>query len=607
MPRHRFASPAVPLTGVLLAAALSLLSSCSEPDGPADATPGVLPVAAQALTPAAASTLVLWVTAADLKTPYGFNLTVTKGAAYGALPLPMGGSRLLTALLYDADGTETYRGTATTYVEAGLNPTVNLTAKARYGGSPITVKLDITGVALGGSIVVKLPTATLVPGQTVQLTASVYDNNGKLIPGAKVLYSSMDPSRGMADSVGRLSATGSGQITLIATTRYPWLVGLTATVIKVLAWHFNWTDVSAGNGFSCGIRGSDNAMACWGILNGTAYGSKPQLLNDGHTYAQVSAGVGHACGVTTGNQVLCWGDGSSGQLGNGGVGSSSAVPVAIQTSTRFTQVSAGTAHTCAVAIDQHVECWGDNSDGALGTTVGFQSTTATPTPVQPPNGERFLAVSAGEDFTCGVTTTNGLFCWGQNAGGQLGINNNIPNFTHTPMRVVNTTMASLVSTGFGNGALSAPVCEVGNAPSGAFCWGDNSSSELGNGSTHSFEREPFNPVPLPYLPKSISAGMQTVCVTFDGLSFVALPPPPDAFCWGHGTSGEIGNGQMMNQGSPTAVYHSNSFSKISAGFNHVCALNSLGYVSCWGDGKNGELGAGPGVLSSSRPVGVPAP
>lgn len=67
-------------------------------------------------------------------------------------------------------------------------------------------------------------------------------------------------------------------------------------------------------------------------------------------------------------------------------------------------------------------CWGDNGYGQLGT--GNEHPSAVPVAVA--GGETFASVSAGDGFTCGVTTSGEGYCWGRsvywgrNEEGQLG-------------------------------------------------------------------------------------------------------------------------------------------------------------------------------------------
>ena len=105
------------------------------------------------------------------------------------------------------------------------------------------------------------------------------------------------------------------------------------------------------------------------------------------TLAQLSPGGVHTCGVTTSGAAFCWGSNSSGQLGGSAASQcetdyyGSGVPcsttaVAVAGGLTFAAVSAGTSHTCGLTTGGAAYCWGDNAQGQLGNG----STTSSGTP-----------------------------------------------------------------------------------------------------------------------------------------------------------------------------------------------------------------------------------
>jgi alpha-tubulin suppressor-like RCC1 family protein len=76
------------------------------------------------------------------------------------------------------------------------------------------------------------------------------------------------------------------------------------------------------------------------------------------------------------------------------------------------------AHACALATTGAAYCWGDNSDGDLGS--GSYSTTGA-TPVAVTGGLTFNTILAGGASTCAYTTANAMYCWGGNQAQQLGL------------------------------------------------------------------------------------------------------------------------------------------------------------------------------------------
>jgi alpha-tubulin suppressor-like RCC1 family protein len=128
-------------------------------------------------------------------------------------------------------------------------------------------------------------------------------------------------------------------------------------------------------------------VSCWGYgpdgelgNGGSANASSPVAVTGLSGAAQkLGAGWYHTCAIATDGSVQCWGMGTSGQLGNGNT-ASSALPVRVLGLAGATQVTGGQSHTCALAGGQ-VWCWGDETNGALGNGVSG-GTAAVPVQVQ---------------------------------------------------------------------------------------------------------------------------------------------------------------------------------------------------------------------------------
>jgi alpha-tubulin suppressor-like RCC1 family protein len=192
--------------------------------------------------------------------------------------------------------------------------------------------------------------------------------------------------------------------------------------------------LTAGISHSCGLTGAGDVY-CWGrndigqlgastseTCGGMSCSTTPVLVSGGYTFAAVSAGSHHTCGVASGGDVYCWGYNSLGQLGTATVEMCSgfpcsSAPIAVATALQFNSVSAGDQHTCAVDGVGAAHCWGSNVVGQLGSG----STTSSTVPIPVSGGLSFSAVSAGGSHTCGLAVGGVLYCWGQNGNGQLGI------------------------------------------------------------------------------------------------------------------------------------------------------------------------------------------
>ena len=108
--------------------------------------------------------------------------------------------------------------------------------------------------------------------------------------------------------------------------------------------------------------------------------------------------------------IDCWGDGyNNGQI------TTTATPTPIDARTDWTLVRSHFDHSCAIAGDGSVWCWGDNVDGQLG--VGDTHYRVPPTLVALPGPADDLVL--GGNTTCAVIA-GAYWCWGRNDGGELG-------------------------------------------------------------------------------------------------------------------------------------------------------------------------------------------
>jgi alpha-tubulin suppressor-like RCC1 family protein len=128
--------------------------------------------------------------------------------------------------------------------------------------------------------------------------------------------------------------------------------------------------LSVGRNGTCGIT-TTGAMYCWGPSL-TAIGS-------GLPFAIVSSGRYHTCGVTVGGVGYCWGGDQFGQRGDSGATVTGNTPVRVAGGLTFAVISAGIMHSCGVTPNGTAYCWGNNDFGQLGN--GTTTSTTGPTPV----------------------------------------------------------------------------------------------------------------------------------------------------------------------------------------------------------------------------------
>jgi alpha-tubulin suppressor-like RCC1 family protein len=140
------------------------------------------------------------------------------------------------------------------------------------------------------------------------------------------------------------------------------------------------------------------------------------------------------------------------------------------------------------------------------------------------------------------------------------------------------------------------ACGVSTAHE-VWCWGSNDSGQLGNGA----RSDAADAV-------RVQGGSQTyTAVTSGGHHTCALAPDGGAWCWGANEAGQLGNGTRTASSVPVAVAGGRTFSALSAGDSHTCGVASGGAVYCWGSNRWSQLGDGtttdtPGTTDRTTPT-----
>ena len=349
--------------------------------------------------------------------------------------------------------------------------------------------------------------------------------------------------------------------------------------------------VSAGDRFTCGVA-STGAAYCWGenavgqLGIGTTNADQPRpfAVAGGLKFSIVSAGESHSCGVTTASAAYCWGSDSAGALGGGGGGGGmDSTPAPVSGGLAFISLSAtGVAFSCGVTTSNAGYCWGDNSAGQLGDS----STTASATPVPVSGGLLFARGSIGGSSACGVTRAGAGYCWGDNSAGALGTGTTTA--STIPIPVSGGLTFGLISTRNGH---SCGLTTAGQA----YCWGANPHGELGDSNATGPEQCTVGgtSIPCSSIPVPVSGGLQFSALTTGWFHTCALTRGGAAWCWGSNAQGQLGDAAVTDSSLvPVPVSGGLTFIAISAGSLHTCGLTSSGVVYCWGSGASGELGNG---------------
>lgn len=303
-----------------------------------------------------------------------------------------------------------------------------------------------------------------------------------------------------------------------------------------------WMDVSPDLNHSCALK-SDGTAWCWGFNFSGQVGDGtttqrlvPTQVGSDSDWAEITTGSSHTCGLRTDGSAWCWGAGDLGKLGNGKHGKIfSDVPVRVKGDHTFVTLDAGDEHTCAIATDGTLWCWGSNENGQLG--IGSKGRNdMRDEPVQVGTSTRWSSISGGSGWTCGIQKRAAGWCWGDNAFGQLG--DGTRTSRTVPVRVSGSgTWAAIVAGG---------VQTCGRQRGGtAWCWGDNHDGAVGDGTR--IRR---------LTPVQVGQATNWTAVSAGGFGFGGHScglRGSVAWCWGDNSNGQLGDGTTRNRTTPVRV------------------------------------------------------
>jgi alpha-tubulin suppressor-like RCC1 family protein len=295
-----------------------------------------------------------------------------------------------------------------------------------------------------------------------------------------------------------------------------------------------------------------------------------------------AAGGEFACAIDTAGALRCWGRGAEGQTGGTPVDS---LPVQIGAERAWKFVRASDRYACAIAADDTLWCWGSNADGQFGNGSQVNSTS----PTLAAGGLRVQSAAVGLTHACATTTAGELFCWGLNNLSQVGPRDDGSDRRFlTPERVGALSDWASVSVGAGH---SCALREGGEL----YCWGSNAFSQAGkekqeDDSDLHFDGFGFDPdAPIADALgrgwKAVSCGFAHTC---------GLDSEGQIFCWGDNSSNQLGAWFPSYAESyvPRPVEGlGGSWREVSAGNAHTCAVNKAGELYCWGNNAFGQLGS----------------
>jgi alpha-tubulin suppressor-like RCC1 family protein len=250
----------------------------------------------------------------------------------------------------------------------------------------------------------------------------------------------------------------------------------------------------------------------------------------------------------------------------------------------YARIIPGGIRTCALTTDGAAWCWGGDG-GALGN--GTLLSTLVPTAVA--GGLKFSQIGGTAGLSrCALTPEGAAYCWGWNDAGQLGIGSatgpeDCAGFSCSTRPVP-------VTGGLRFAALAAVAPCALTRSGAAYCWGLNQRGSLGIGSITGPEDCRGNPCST--APVAVTGGLTFTAITSGDAHVCALDAGGAAYCWGWNDLGQLGDGTTTDRSSPTPVAGGLRFVKLSAGYASTCGLTSDGTAYCWGFNESGQLGVG---------------
>lgn len=228
----------------------------------------------------------------------------------------------------------------------------------------------------------------------------------------------------------------------------------------------------------------------------------------------------------------------------------------------FDSIAAGggapSGHSIGLKSDGTVWCWGNNAGGQLGDGTNFNR--YLPSQVVGPDSlgylENIVAIAAGAHHSVALRADGTVWTWGNNRTGQLGDGAVTPGWA-TPNPIPRQVLGE-GGVGFLNDVIAISAggthSAVLKSDGTVWAWGSNMFGQLGNGTSTDWSTP--NPTPTQVIgPDSIGYLSDIVSISCGAFHTVALKSDSTVWTWGNNWAGQLGLGTTPDYTTPTTFPH----------------------------------------------------
>jgi hypothetical protein len=287
---------------------------------------------------------------------------------------------------------------------------------------------------------------------------------------------------------------------------------------------------------------------------------------------------------------------------------------------QIVDLAAGSEHVCALDVEGHVFCWGENLHGQAGPIAGGGRCTDGEGETRPcePKPKRVRAIEGavqlalGDSTSCARLEDGSVECWGLATEGSTWLESRtVPEVFALGRKACVAEADGTVSCSGAPEEVPSGLAEITqlsmsishdltcalSAQGSVTCWGDNSAGGLGVGN--------FEPKPLPLGQPALLSG--AVGISARGGHVCALLGSGGVTCWGANAARELGRDspqcQPLGQRDPVPCATEPgplpgpvNARLVEVGESGTCVALADAAVWCWGNASVG---------SSSQPNFIP--